>query len=108
LVHDEAVHVEPRGELRGIGDSDFDKDEILLIGEVVILQDLLSESIPSDQLDLMTAQRIAASVGASLENLAAIQRHLKRAAAPPCMLLIAAAAQTNLGLAGVVGQRERS
>ena len=40
-VHDEAVHVELGGELRRIGDGDFDEDEVLLVGEVVISENLL-------------------------------------------------------------------
>jgi hypothetical protein len=38
IVHDEAVHVEPGGELRGIGDGDLDEDEVLIFGEVVVLE----------------------------------------------------------------------
>ena len=40
VVHDVAVDVEAGGELGGIGDGDLDEDEVLIIGEVVIPQDL--------------------------------------------------------------------
>ena len=35
-----AVDVEAGGELGGIGDGDLDEDEVLIVGEVVIPQDL--------------------------------------------------------------------
>ena len=53
------------------------------LAESVELLTAAVQAIPSEQLDPSTVQRLAALVGASLENLAASQRHLKRAAAPP-------------------------
>ena len=53
------------------------------LAESVELLTAAFQAVQTDQLDPSTTQRLAASVDAALENLAAIQRHLKRAAASP-------------------------
>ena len=53
------------------------------LAESVELLTAAVQAIASDQLDPSAAQRLAASVGASLENLTAIQRHLKGAEQRP-------------------------
>ena len=51
------------------------------LADAVELLTAAVEAIPSDQMDPPTAQRLAATVSASLENLVVIQRYLRRTAA---------------------------